>query len=281
MKRKFALTLLLILLLSLVMPVTASAASSGNLSYVTDSAGILTEEQRQELENIAAGISEKYQCGVYIVTTPNYTDFGRGTISLCAEEIYDRYLHGFGETGDGILFLVSMADRDFDLDAHGSFGNYAFDYQNRDRLVNSFAPFFRNDQWYNGFKAYLTAVEQRLVPAEQGYPAYLESLQTQQAEQQRMIAGAKGIGSFLTGVLTATGICGGMKRKMKTARERDDADEYMTPTSPHMQIVQDHFLNRTRTVQVIQSEPRDSGGHSSGGHSGGGFSGHSHTSGKF
>ncbi len=280
MKRKIALSLLLILLMCLVLPVTASAASAnGNLGCVTDSAGILTEEQRQELEDIAAGISEKYQCGVYIVTTPDYTEFGRGTISLCAEEIYDRYLHGFGETGDGILFLVSMADRDFDLDAHGSFGNYAFDYQQRDRLVNSFGPFFRNDDWYNGFKAYLVAVEQRLVPAVAGYPAYLESLETQQAQQAKMIAGAKGIGSFLVGVLTATGVCGGMKRQMKTAREKDDADEYMTPTSPHMQIVQDHFLNRTRTVQVIQQEPRDSGG--GGGHSGGGFSGHSHTSGKF
>ena len=281
MKRKFALSLLLILLMSLVLPVTASAASAnGNLGYVTDSAGILTEEQRQELEDIAAGISEKSQCGVYIVTTPDYNDFGRGTISLCAEEIYDRYLHGFGETGDGILFLVSMADRDFDLDAHGSFGNYAFDYQQRDRLVNSFGPFFRNDDWYNGFKTYLVAVEQRLVPAVDGYPAYLENLQTQQAEQEKMIAGAKGFGSVLAGVLTAAGVCGGMKRQMKTAREKDDADEYMTPTSPHMQIVQDHFLNRTRTVQVIQQEPRDSGG-GGGGHSGGGFSGHSHTSGKF
>ena len=94
-----------------------------------------------------------------------------------------------------------------------------------------------------------------------------------------MIKGAKGVGSVLAGILTAAGVCGGMKSKMKTAKEKDDADEYMTPTSPHMRIVQDNFINRTRTVQVIPQEPRDSGG--SGGHSGGGFSGHSHTSGKF
>ena len=278
MKRKLALSILFVLVLSLLLPAAAFASSNGDLSYVTDSAGILTEEQVQELEDMAAGISEKYQCGVYIVTTPDYTAFGRGSVSLCAEEIYDRFLHGFGETGDGLLFLVSMADRDFDLDAHGSFGNFAFDYRNRDRLVDAFLPYFRNDDWYGGFKAYLVAAEQMLVPAVENYPAYLEELQQSQIEQQKMLQGAKGIGSVLAGILTAGGVCGGMKRKMKTAREKDSAEEYMTPTSPHMQIVQDHFINRTRTVQVIQHENRDSGGSS--GHSGGGFSGHSHTSGK-
>ena len=74
MKRKFAVSLLLVLLLSLLLPVSALASSSGNLSYVTDSAGILSESQRQELESMAAGISEKYQCGVYIVTTQDYTE---------------------------------------------------------------------------------------------------------------------------------------------------------------------------------------------------------------
>ena len=274
MKRILSLSLLLLLALSLLLPLSAAAE---NLGYVTDSAGILTEEQRLELEDRAAGISERYQCGVYIITTDDYRSFGRGSIENCAEEIYDKYLIGFGETGDGILFLVSMAERDFDLDAHGSFGNYAFDERERDKLVNAFAPSFRGDNWYEGFAAYLTAAEQRLVPAEQGYPAYLESLAQQQEEQQKMLIGAKGLGSVLIGILSAFGVCTGMKRKMKTAVERRDADEYMTATSPHMSVVQDHFVTRTRTVTVVPQEDRSSGG----GHSGGGFSGHSHTSGKF
>ncbi len=218
MKRKLCLTLLLVLLLSLLLPVSALAISSGNLGYVTDSAGILTESQRQELESIAAGISEKYQCGVYIVTTPDYTGFGRGSISSCAEEIFDRYLHGFGETGDGLLFLVSMAERDFDLDVHGSFGNYAFSSKNRDRLVDAFVPSFRSDDWYGGFKAYLTAAEQMLIPAVESYPEYLQNLQQNQLEQQKLLQGAKGAGAAAVGILTAAGACGSMKSKMKTAR---------------------------------------------------------------
>ena len=279
MKRKIALSILLVLVLSLLLPAAAFAASDGNLSYVTDSAGILTEEQRQELEDMAAGISEKYQCGVYIVTTPDYTEFGRGNIENCANEIFDKYLGGFGETGDGILLLLSINERDYWIDVHGSFGNFAFPYRTNDVLDNSFLSYFKQNEWFNGFKSYLVTVEQLLIPAEQNYPAYLESLQQSQIEQQKMLQGAKGVGSALVGILTAGGVCGGMKRKMKTAREKDSAEEYMTPTSPHMQIVQDHFINRTRTVQVIQHEDRDSGGSS--GHSGGGFSGHSHTSGKF
>lgn len=280
MKRKLALSILLVLLMTLLLPLSASAASGENLSYVTDSAGILDDSQRQELESMAAGISDRYRCGMYIVITPDYKEFGRGSISLCAEEIFDRYLRGFGETGDGILFLVSMADRDFDLDVHGSFGNYAFDYRNRDRLVDTFAPHFRNDDWFSGFRDYLIAAEQMLIPAEQNYPAYLESLQQEQQAHEKLLNGAKGVVSVLVGTLSAAGACGVMKSKMKTAKEKSDADEYMTPSSPHMHIVQDNFINRTRTVQVVPQEPRDSGGSSSG-HSGGGYSGHSHTSGKF
>ena len=276
MKRKLAISLLLVLLLSLALPLSAFALSGESLSYVTDSAGILTAEQQAELESMAAGISERYQCGVYIITTEDYTSFGRGSIENCAEEIYDRYLIGFGETGDGILFLVSMAERDFDLDAHGSFGNYAFSSHNRDTLVDAFAPYFRSDDWYGGFKAFLTQAEQLLVPAEAGYPAYLESLKEREAEQEKLFSAGKGVGAVVVGLLSALGVTGGMKRKMKTAVEKHDADEYMTVTSPHMRIVQDHFLNRTQTVQVVQQEER-----SSGGHSGGGYSGHSHTSGKF
>ena len=280
MKRKFAVSLLLVLLLSLLLPVSALASSSGNLSYVTDSADILSESQRQELESMAAGISEKYQCGVYIVTTQDYTEFGRGSIENCANEIFDKYLVGFGETGDGILLLLSMNERDFWIDVHGSFGNFAFPYRVNDVLDNSFLSYFKQNDWFNGFKSYLVTVEQLLIPAEQNYPAYLESLQESQAEQEKMLKGAKGVGSVLAGVLTAAGVCGGMKSKMKTAKEKNDADEYMTPASPHMRIVQDNFINRTRTVQVIPQEPRDSGG-SSGGHSGGGFSGHTGHGGKF
>ena len=48
MKRRFAVSLLLVLLLSLLLPVSALAVSaSGNLSYVTDSAGILTEDAEE------------------------------------------------------------------------------------------------------------------------------------------------------------------------------------------------------------------------------------------
>ncbi len=264
MKRKLAISLLLVLVLSLALPLSASALSGGNLGYVTDSAGILTAEQQAELESIAAGISERYQCGVYIVTTQDYTEFGRGSIENCAREIFDRYLIGFGETGDGILFLVSMAERDFYIDVHGSFGNYAFPHRVDDTLDESFLPSFRENDWYGGFKAYLTTVEQLLVPAER------------EAEQEKLFSAGKGVGAVVVGLLSALGVTGGMKRKMKTAVEKRDADDYMTVTSPHMRVVQDHFLNRTRTVQVVQQESR-----SSGGHSGGGFSGHSGHGGKF
>ncbi len=276
MRRKLSVFLLAFLLLSLLLPLTAAAAQSGgSLSYVTDAAGILTEEQRQELEETAARISERYQCGVYIVTTPDYRDFNQGSIENCAEGIYDQFALGFGETRDGILLLMSMADRDFDLDAHGSFGNYAFSSSGRASLVDAFRGPFGSDDWYGGFRAFLDRAESLLIPAEQSYPEYLEQLRR---EQEPHMSAPKLIGAAAAGCLSAAGVCGGMKRQMKTAKEKTTAEEYLLPGNPHLNIRNDRFINATRTVQIIETN-RDSGG--GGGHSGGGYSGHSHTSGKF
>lgn len=268
MKRKLSLMLLLFLLLTLAIPVAAGASAAEGLSYVTDSAGLLTEEQRAELENTAATLSERYQCGVYIVTVDDYRSFNQGSIQNCSEGIFDQFQLGFGETRDGILILLSMAERDFDMDVHGSFGNYAFSSGNRDRLVDAFRDYFRSDDWYGGFRSYLSAAEGMLRYGRETYEDYLKSLGPSLSPVKVAIAAA-------VGCLSGAGVCGGFKRQMKTAQERRTAEEYVLPGNPVLRIKQDRFLNATRHVEIIQ-ESRSSldGG-------GGGFSGHSHTSGKF
>ncbi len=107
MKKIISFLLALMLLGSL--GITAFAAESGDalLPYVTDDSQILTEEESTMLEEAARTISEKYQCGVYIATVPDYTAIGSGEVMDVAEAIYDKYLLGLGEEKDGVLLLIS------------------------------------------------------------------------------------------------------------------------------------------------------------------------------
>ena len=82
MKRNLSIFILLALLVTLlVLPVQAEA----QLAYVTDAAGLLSDTQRQTLETLSSSLSEQYDCGVYIVTVDDFTEYGSG-------DVYEVYL---------------------------------------------------------------------------------------------------------------------------------------------------------------------------------------------
>lgn len=258
--KKLFLCLLICLSLCLSFSVLASAESE-TFPYVTDAAKLLTEQQAQTLEAEAARIAERYGCAVYVVTLEDYRTYNNESVERCTEELYHYFDLGCGENRDGLILLLSMAERDYDLWGYGPFAIYAFTDYGLDRLEQSFLPYFRQNDWYGGFSAYLRGAENLIAKADQGEPeAYRMPLATKAA-----IALAP---SSLLGFL----VCGIFKSQMKTAKEKDTAEDYVVSGSARLLIREDQFINRTRTVHVI-----DSG--SGGARPGGG--GTSHHSGKF
>ena len=134
----------LILLLMLSATVFAETKGSNTLPYfISDTAGVLTSEEWQDLENKAERISQEYQCGVYIVTLDDYRDFGSySSFWNFSEEFYTRYQMGIGEQRNGILLIMSMADRDYSLIAYGSDAHYSFTDYGKEVLENSFLDNF-------------------------------------------------------------------------------------------------------------------------------------------
>ena len=59
---------------------TVFAESNAQLNYVTDDAGILTDSQWEDLEQRAQQVSEEYQCGVYMITVDDYTDYSTESV---------------------------------------------------------------------------------------------------------------------------------------------------------------------------------------------------------
>ncbi len=273
-KRIFGLGLILLLLLAFIPANSAFAAEEeAQLAYVTDVTGSLSDYEKESLNRTAEEISLRHQCGVYIVVLEDYYEYGNRDIESCAEGIYQFYQLGFGEEKDGVMLIMSMAQREYDLAAYGAFGNYAFTDYGKDYLSRSFLDNFRRDDWYGGFQDYLESTDQMLVSARAGEPVDIV-IDREETPVNPMF---KLLTALLPSSLVAFLVCGQEKRKMKTAVSRRTAEEYVVPGSARLYLRQDRFLHRSRSVQVIQNKPQQSAGGGTTINSGG----FSHHSGKF
>ena len=241
--------------------------------YVSDTAGLMTSEEWRKLESTAENISEQYGCGVYIVTLQDYRDYGSyNNFWDFSEAFYTRYNMGLGEARNGILLIMSMAERDYSLLAYGRDAHYAFTDYGKNVLENRFLDNFMRSDWAGGFADYLNGCEELLGRAAAGDPldvSYEETSGLPDEVSTGIIIGLP--------LLVGFGACEGMRRNMKPVKPRSRADEYIVPGGINLSLKRDVFVNRTVTRTVIRTENRDSGFHGGGGTTvnSHGFSGHS------
>ena len=206
----------------------------------------------------------------------DYENYDSTDVERCAEGIYQFYNLGYGEARDGVMLIMSMEQREYDLCAYGDFGNYAFTDYGKDYLSRSFLDDFRRDDWYGGFQDYLDTAEQMLVSARQGEPV---DIVIPEREERELGPLGKLLAALLPSSAAGFLACGRDKRRMKTALRRRSAEDYVVPGSAQLHIRQDQFLHRSRSVEIIESSAKSSGG------GGGGTTvnsgGFSHHSGKF
>lgn len=251
MKKKIsAIFMALLLTIALCVP---AAAADGTMDYVIDLADLLTYEEWEALEDRAEAISEENGCGVYIVTVEDYTEYGTGSAYDVTTQIFNSAENdfGYGAEKDGIMLLLSMAERDYALFVHGSGAEYAFNAEGQAMLENHFLPNFAEDDWVGGFRGYLDGCAEYLALAAAGEPV-----------QE----------SPVTGVLMAIGIscllslliCLALKSKMKTVHRKAEAQTYVAG-GLQMRDRYERFTHTTETRRRIQTESHsESGGGGSG-----------------
>ena len=266
-KRIFCLIAALVLLLGL--SVSASAYES---AHVFDYAGLLTQSEACALDARCQEAEDTYGCGVYIVTVDDYSlYYDAGSIENFSESFFLDYELGAGEDQNGILLALSMAERDYDLCAHGATGHRAFtDYGKGVLAERYFLRAFGEDDWYTGFDRYADGCAEFLQLDAQGEP-FDQATDPERLEDIRVL---KWIAVILVPLLTASIVCLVMKGKMKTARKQTHADAYIPRDGVRLTRQDDVYLTTTQTRVKVESE-KSGGGTSV---NSGGFS---HSSGKF
>ena len=241
--RKWSIFAMLFLIVAaLALPVHAS-----EYTFVYDEAMLLTASEATQLEDTASEISVRYGCGVYIVTMWDYSTYG-SSVRDAAENYFLAHDLGLGSDDSGALLLLSMAERDYALIAHGS-GNTAFTDYGKDVLSEAFLDDFRYDDWADGFTDYLSVSEDFLYDASRGTPV---------DTGRENGVGLTLIMVLLVPALIAGVVCGIMTASMKTARTKTHADEYrrgIRMTNQH-----DRFITRTVVRQKIETSSNSSGG---------------------
>ncbi|MBR6341381.1 MAG: TPM domain-containing protein [Treponema sp.] len=255
-----------------------TSASWSLPSLVQDDYGLLSNSELSDLQDKAGQLSSQYNCGIYIVVVKNMDDFAYDYeiyndafgIEAFAQYYFFNNLKGTGSSGDGILLVMSMKGRDYDIMAHGDFGNYAFTDYGKSKLADSFLDYFADGDWYRGFSSYLNKTGRFLEAAAQGQPVDINSPRLKEHNQPLSLAAG-----LIFGFIVALLSCLVMKSGMKSVHTARIASNFITQNGISIPIQKDSFTHNTVIRTPIQT--------SSGG--GGGTrinsSGSSHHSGKF
>lgn len=245
-----------------------------NTEYVKDTAGKLTSAQVQELNAKAAEISQKYNVGVYIRIEAD--DGGYSSVGKYSEALYsqEQLGYGTGSSRECVLLLITMADRHYDIMAHGDTCNAAFTDYGKELLVDNILPYLKSNDYNGAFTTFVSKCGTYLSEEAAGTPIDVAGADPQAHAKlmSNIRYGVTFIGAPLIGLI----VCLIIKARNKTAGIKYEAAAYVPKGGVQLTGMQDIFLYRTETVTHISRDSHGGGGGTS--INSGGFS---HSSGSF
>lgn len=233
-----------------------------DMKYIFDNSDLLTFDEWEKLEARAADISQRHGCGVYVAFVDDFTEYGYGNdVYKTTYQLYHSNELGMGENRDGIIILLSMAERDYAMFVYGTYAETAFNSYGQEKLEKAFLGNFKEDDWYGGVSNYLSTCDEYLTRADAGKPV--------RESPALLIAIAVVASCLLSGA-----ICLFLKRSMKTVHQKVEANEYVAPGGLQLSKQYDRYTHTTETRSKINKDS-DSSSSGTSSCSGGGGSGRS------
>lgn len=265
---------LTVLCLTVWLSVTAFAVDT---PYVLDDADRLTAEEEAYFAEVAAAAAEELDCGIYLVTVETYFYHGASP-QEAAEALYIQQTMLGDVPRDGILLMLSMADRDYSLITYGEYAADVFTDDVMWAMEDNFLYYFRQNSWSEGFLSYVgdavTALSDYDLAAieryGEGYESYYEPGVPDIVVRVNRVQSEIWLAVICGSMAVALIVCLILKAGMRTARKATHADAYIPAGGVELREKQDLF---THTTTHVIHHPKSNGGGSSGG--GGGFRGHS------
>ncbi len=146
----------------LLLTLAASSRSEVSLKpsgFINDYVGLLSPEEKEKLENQAAGIEKKTTAEVAVVIVKELE--GRN-LEEYANELFNNW--GIGKKGkdNGVLILVSLAERKLRIEVGYGLEEVLTDGRCGSIIRQLLVPHFRNQDYAGGLSAALKAMEELL-----------------------------------------------------------------------------------------------------------------------
>ena len=214
-------------------------------ALVVDMADLLTEEQENALRVRLAQISDQHSCDVVVVTA---NDIGGKSPMDFADDYFDY--NGYRE--NGILLLVSMADRDWWVSTTGT-GIRAVTDDALEKIEDDAVSQLSSGNYYKAFKTYADLCDEFLTDAENGEP-YTKP------KQPLLSMGISGVIAAAVGLITGGIGTGSMKSKLKSVHQKSNASDYMKKDSLNIMYANETFLYSNVSKTAIETDSRSGGG---------------------
>lgn len=218
-----------------------SPAAFAGSNVVVDEADILTPQQEDDLAGLAQSIINTYDMDVVVVVVSSLE--GK-TPQAYADDYYDANGYGVGEDYSGVLFLLSITDRDYAISTCGEAIDALSD-QDIEYLLDCVFDDFRNGDYYLGLRTYLENLENEFYD----YSVNKDAAPKSKAPNYGKIGiFSLAIGAGAGGIGVAT-----MRSGMNTAKPQIGAQSYLANNSFALPVNRDTFLYTRMTRTPIQT----------------------------
>lgn len=234
--------------------VCAFSVSAENADKVVDNADLLTDSQEQELEDKLSALVDKYDCDAVIVTTD--TIDGKTPMAY-ADDYFDYNDYGVGTDRDGVLFLLSMEDRDWWISTRGEgidiFTDYGIQFIGDEMLSD-----LSGGDYYEAFCTFAELSDDFMEQAQDGEPYDVDNKYKTTGDRIKVVLISMGIGIVAALIVTFS-----LKGQLKSVKPNNQAKDYVRPGSMKLTSSRDVFLYKNVDRTVKQTSSSSGGGGSS------------------
>ncbi len=218
-KRVFGIFFVMLLSLSLTFLVFAA----DDVPRLVDEAALLSDSDAEALLGLLDEISERQQMDIVVVTVNSL----QGASSMeYADDFYDYNGYGFGEERDGILFLISMEERDWYISTTG-YGITVFTDAGLEYISERFLDDLSEGEYAAAFTTFAELCDDFITQADTGEPYDVGNLPKEPFWLVGSLVIALAAGFIIA--LIATGV---MRSQLKTVYSEKERSVLVSPCQP-------------------------------------------------
>ena len=238
--------------------VYAADGFSSEYERLLDTAYILSDAEADEITGLLDELSERQKMDVTIATVNNLD--GYNSIEACADDLYDYCNFGYGADRDGLMFLVSMEEREWHISTCG-YGITAFTDAGIQYVGDQMLEALSDGDYAQAFRTYAACCDDLIDQARTGHPFDKDDVPRKPMSPVVLLV------CIVIGAVLGVVVVNGMKAQLKSVRKAKSAANYVRSGSMNLTGKQDLFLysniNRVKKETKSSSSSGGSSTHTS------------------